>query len=693
VAKAASARDVVFGDFFRCPTCSQIHLDVAAPIFGQDNDPVAVLILRVDPEEYLYPLIQSWPVPSRSAETLLIRKDGGDVLFLNSLRHRRDAALTLRIPLLQADLPAARALDGQRGEFEGRDYRGVEVLADLRPVPGSPWFMVAKVDAEEILEEARYRGKAIFSMIVLLILMTGAVTALAFVHRQRHLYQSLYRAERGRREAQEEIRATLYGIGDGVIGTESGNRVTRMNPVAEQLTGWSEPEALAKPLQQVFNIINEETRAEVENPVERVLREGIVVGLANHTLLIARDGTERPIADSGAPIRNESGEITGVVLVFRDQTEARAAEKALRESMERYHRTLDNMLEGCQIIGFDWRYLYVNDAGFRQGRKSRGELVGRTMMESYPGIENTEMFAALQRCLNERSPSRMENEFVYIDGTTGWFELSIEPVPEGLFILSIDITERKRAEQEIRLLNAELEQRVRLRTAELQAANKELEAFAYSVSHDLRAPLRHLDGFSEALLSRGSEQMDEQGKDYLLRIQKASRRMGQLINDLLNLSRLTRRELTRKQVDLSALAREVAVDLQGREPQRAAEFVISDRMAVHGDPHLLRVALDNLMGNAWKFTGTRPQARIEVGATEQSGESVYFVRDNGVGFDMAYSEKLFAPFQRLHGMQEFPGTGIGLATVQRIISRHGGRVWCQAGVDQGATFYFTLGGT
>ena len=260
-------------------------------------------------------------------------------------------------------------------------------------------------------------------------------------------------------------------------------------------------------------------------------------------------------------------------------------------------------------------------------------------------------------------------------------------------LLSV-VEDQKRAEEEIRKLNAELEQRVRERTAELQAVNQELEAFAYSVSHDLRAPLRALDGFSAALLSQYQGRLDEHGRHYLDRIQAASQRMGNLINDLLDLSRVTRCELTRQRVDLSALAREIAAELQAGDPQRQVELVIAEGMAAGGDLHLLRIVLQNLLSNAWKFTSPRSPAHIEVGilphSPPQPEAPVYFVRDNGVGFDMAYADKLFAPFQRLHAMSEFPGTGIGLVTVKRIVTRHGGRIWTEAAVDQGATFYFTI---
>jgi signal transduction histidine kinase len=257
--------------------------------------------------------------------------------------------------------------------------------------------------------------------------------------------------------------------------------------------------------------------------------------------------------------------------------------------------------------------------------------------------------------------------------------------------LTKEVRERRRAEEQVSLLNAELERRVVERTGQLDAANKELEAFSYSVSHDLRAPLRAIDGFSKALLDEYSEKLDQQACHYLHRIRGGIQRMSALTNDLLNLSRISRAHLRKEPVSLTEIARDVVAELRDKEPIRRVAIDISEGLNAGGDAHLVTIVLVNLLGNAWKYTAKQPEARIAFGQENRGDETVFYVRDNGAGFDMAYADKLFAPFQRLHQDSDFEGTGIGLATVQRIISRHGGRTWAEAAVDVGATFYFTLG--
>ena len=252
------------------------------------------------------------------------------------------------------------------------------------------------------------------------------------------------------------------------------------------------------------------------------------------------------------------------------------------------------------------------------------------------------------------------------------------------------LAEIQRRDAELLDAQALLEQRVVERTAQLEAANKELEAFSYSVSHDLRAPLRGIDGFGQILLEDYSSKLDDQGKEYLQRMRVATQRMAQIIDDLLILARVTRAELSLEEVDLGALAQDVAEKVRAQYPARNVHLDITPGLVARADPRLLRIALENLLGNAWKFTGRQNEARIEFGTIDQDGKPAYFVRDNGAGFDMAYVNKLFGAFQRLHDAKEFPGTGIGLATVQRVVKKHGGRIWAEGAVNSGATFYFTL---
>lgn len=314
------------------------------------------------------------------------------------------------------------------------------------------------------------------------------------------------------------------------------------------------------------------------------------------------------------------------------------------------------------------------------------EIIGQNFSVFYTAEEVEQGKPALAlKTAAEMGRAEGEGWRIRKDGSRLWANVSLTALRDergelqGYGKVTRDMTERKRLEEEMRV-----------RTAQLEIANKELEAFCYSVSHDLRAPLRAIDGFSQAVLQDCGEQLSSKGKEHLQRVCAATHRMGVLIDDLLNLSRITRAEMNFEMVDLSQLAYDIARELRAEDPGRKAEFLIANGLRAKGDPHLVHVALQNLIGNSWKFASKQELTRIEIGRKDSNGSSSFYITDNGAGFDPAHAERLFGAFQRLHSFSEFPGTGIGLATVQRIIHRHGGKIWAKAEVDRGATFYFTL---
>jgi PAS domain S-box-containing protein len=369
--------------------------------------------------------------------------------------------------------------------------------------------------------------------------------------------------------------------------------------------------------------------------------------------------------------------------------------KATKES-EQLWQVLDNTLVVIYMRDSEGRYILVNREYELLFDVRREDIVGLTdsELEVFPK-ETAEKFRANDlKALKRGVPIQVEEVAPHPDGPHTYITVK-HPItdtdgrPYAVCGISTDITDLKRAEQQVSTLITELETRVRERTAELEATTRELDAFAYSVSHDLRAPLRTIGSFSEILLEDHAAQLDATGLDYLGRVRAATDRMSDLIDALLNLSHAVRTELVRRPVNLADLARDILADLRGADPDRDVEVVIEDLPAA-GDKRLLTVVLQNLLSNAWKFTAGRAPARIHVGSIGTDDSRTYFVADNGAGFDTRYAAKLFLPFQRLHSHEEFPGTGIGLAIVARIIARHGGRAWAQSTPGEGATFYFTL---
>ena len=349
----------------------------------------------------------------------------------------------------------------------------------------------------------------------------------------------------------------------------------------------------------------------------------------------------------------------------------RQANITLENAEKRYRTTLDHMMEGCQIIGYDWRYLYINNVAEVHSRINREKLIGHTMMEGYPGIKDTEMFSRLKDCMENRAPYKMENEFVYPDGEKKWFLINIEPVPEGVFILSTDITNEKTLREELKKHQEHLEDIVKQRTVQLQAVNKELESFSYTVSHDLRAPIRHISGFLDILKKNLNGSLDGKSERYFNLIKESATEMGVLIDDLLTFSRTAKAEITKMKINLKQMVEEIIEKLEHDVEGRKIQWDIGGLPEIRGDKTLIRVVLVNLISNAVKFTAKKDLAIITIGSQTFDKKHVIFVKDNGVGFDMNYYDKLFGVFQRLHNVEDFAGTGIGLATVGKIVAKHG----------------------
>lgn len=369
--------------------------------------------------------------------------------------------------------------------------------------------------------------------------------------------------------------------------------------------------------------------------------------------------------------------------------------RALADSQMFLHTMIQSEPECVKLMGADGRLLTMNPAGLAMIQaESLADVRGKPLHTLVRPLHRA-AFKALTEAVFRGEAGVLEFEIDGLKGAHRWLETHAVPLrgPDGdvtLLGLTRDITERKRAEQEVKELTRDLEARVADRTAELIDANRELESFSYSVSHDLRAPLRVIDGFSKILLDDERERLDETAREHLRRIRAAAERMGHLIDDLLDLSRVSRTSMRREPVDLSALAQSVAAVLRATDPEREVEWVMAPGVTARGDSRLLRIALENLFGNAWKFTKRTERPRIEFGLSRDGDEAIYWVRDNGAGFDMGYADRLFGTFQRLHTSDEFPGTGVGLAIVRRIIQRHGGRIWAEGAVGRGAVLSFTL---
>jgi len=691
--EAIRTKRVVLSDIHRDDGAQDIHLDLLTPILlprGSESLVVGVLLLRIDPQKFLFPLIQSWPTSSSTSETLLIRHEGNDVLFLNELRHRKGTTLSLRFPVSQEQLLSALAVRGQEGIVEAFDYRGVPVIAAVRRVPDSPWFIIAKTDKEEMYAPIRGHARIMIIMVIGFIGAAGFMTSLIWKKQQADFYRKQYEAKVEREALIQHFEYLTKFANDIILLVDDKGGILETNEPAIFSYGYTRDEFIQL---NIRNLRSPEERPQVDTQMRRVEEQN---GLIFETIHQRKDGTTFPVEVSSRVM--EIGGKKFYQGIIRDITERKRAEEALRKSEGRLQLQINRMPIALILLSCEFRVLSWNPAAERIFGFTQEEALGRHPYDFIvPKEAEPQTDLIWQRLLEGDTTAHSVNENVTKEGRLvicEWYNTPLkgeDGTIGGVLSMAQDVTEQKQAMEEIRKLNAELEQRVVERTANLEAVNKELEAFSYSVSHDLRAPLRSMDGFSQAVLEDYGGQLDAQGKDYLQRVRAASQHMAQLIDDLLNLSHVTSSQMRRDEIDLTIIAEKIAKEFREKEPGRRVDFVITPGLVVEGDARLLRLMMENLLNNAWKFTGKHPRAKIELGVIRLESERTYFVRDDGAGFDMAYADRLFTPFQRLHGSSEFPGTGIGLATVRRVVHRHGGRVWAEGEVEKGATFYFTLG--
>lgn len=582
-------------------------------------------------------------------------------------RERRDASTELVVVRRQQGLEAAAE--------HTRLLKGKVVMDALRERIGIVRQREMDRLEAQVPELRHLTGLAFFAACALAILV-AAMAGLLHLSVSRDLARK--RADDDALRKAAETTHDLYNNAPcGYHSLDAEGRFLQINDTELRWLGYARDEVVGR--LSLRDLLTPQGLENFAAHFEEFKKTGIVHDLSFD--LRRKDGSLLPVLVSATAVYDGDGRFLRSRSSVFDNTESRR----LQEEQHRVFALVPDLLCVC---GFDGVFRRVNDAWQRTLGHPLEDLLRLPFLDFVHPDDREATTAEMSGLLDGREVTHFENRYRHADGSYRWLAWKSSPdLQRGLIYASArDVTEQRETDRMIATLNGDL----RRYNTRLEAANKELEAFSYSVSHDLRAPLRSIDGFSRVLIEDCAAQLGDEGRSHLQRIIRATNRMAELIDDMTRLSRVTRAELHPQRVDLSATARSIIEGLRQRSPERVVDVQVSDDLVAEGDPALLRIVLENLLENAWKFTARLPRARIEVGRLDGKTPPVFFVRDNGAGFDMAYAGRLFGAFQRLHTEADFPGTGIGLATVQRIVNRHGGRVWAEGEVGSGAMFSFTL---
>ena len=499
------------------------------------------------------------------------------------------------------------------------------------------------------------------SVLLLVIAVLGAIVILNSLRQREKLFNEAA-------DTAELLRVTLSSLGDAVISTDAAARVTMINPAAEKLTGWSSADAIGKPVAEVFRIVKEGSDTLAEIPIDRILRTGKVIGLANHTELIAKTGERTPIDDSGAPIRSRDGEILGAVLVFRDIIERREAERALVASEHRAREILDSIRDARIILDNQWRFKEINPAAEKILDVPAAELLGRDHWEAYPALTGTQLETAYRKALADGTPAHLE---YFYPAFERWFDIRAYPSSLGLTIYLRDITERKLSE------------------AALLRLNDDLRHFTYAATHDVREPLRMITIGIQMFRRHAGDNLDPRAAGLLAQIGDGAQRISRLIDGLLQFSRAGDIPADPAPADSEAALKEAIGNVEMAIRDGRAKVTHDPLPPVAADSVHLSQLFQNLLSNALKYGRLGVPPEIHIGCRRDGADWIFSVRDNGIGIAPQYHSRIFEPFRRLHG-SEIAGAGVGLATCKRIVERHGGRLWVESVPGDGATFFFSL---